>query len=256
MPKTVKGKATIAKESGMIQRIKETPTGGKEVYIGNTKHFVPAKRSLKVEKGDFIRKGQPICEGVIKPQELLEVDGLDAVRDYMTDELYETYGGSVDEATLETAVKKVTNLTKVEDPGDSDFLPGQYAPLNQVEAVNKKGFDRVPIKRALNHRLAKRFKGYAEGTVLTKKKIEELERKGVRKVPIKCDKIKHRPELKGINQLPLTNDDWLAKMNFNNIPNQFLESASTAAKSKYKDTTSPIPAYVHGEDFGESDDFY
>ena len=90
--------------------------------------------------GDKVKKGDPLSDGVIKPQELLKLKGMQAVREYMTNELSETYKGAVHHNILETVVQKVTNLTKVEDPGNSDeVLPGEFVPLSVVENLNRKG---------------------------------------------------------------------------------------------------------------------
>ena len=255
MPKTLRNKATLAKKTGVISKIKETATG-KEVYINGEKHFVPRNRELKVKKGDSIKKGDKICEGVIKPQELLELKDLDSVRDYLTDELSETYDDQIHKPTIETVVQKVTNLTKVEDPGDSDFVEGQYAPLNKVKAINNQDSLSMSIDKAAGKTLAKKTKGVSAGTVLTPKLIDKLKNRGVRKVKIKHKGINHEPELKGINQLPYFQDDWMGKMNFNNIPNQFRKSVAVGEESKFKDTTNPIPAFAHGADFGDSEDRY
>ena len=254
MPKTLPNKATLAKTDGKVDRIKPTATGGKEVYIDGKKHFVPPKRDLKVNIRDHVKKGDPISSGVIKSQELLDTKNVDAVREHLTDELFETYDGAIDEKTLETVVAKVTNLTKIKNPGDSEFTPGQYAPLNKVESFNKQSDTKIKVERAEGRTLAKPVRHLNPGKKLTSQDITNLEKQGVKKVTVRPEKIDHNVELKGINQLPLTKSDWLGKMNFNNIPKQFAEAASTAAESKVKDTKDPISAFAYGKSFGDSEE--
>ncbi|MFW5895212.1 MAG: hypothetical protein ACOCT9_00560, partial [archaeon] len=256
MPETLRGKATIATTTGTVDKIEKTETGGKEVYINGKRHFVPPRRKLEVKEGDKVKKGDQISTGVIKPQELLEAKDLDSVREYITDELAETYRGDIHKPTIEAVVEKVTNLTKIEDPGDTDFVEGQYASLNKVKAINKKDELSIPVDEAAGKELAKGTNGISSGTKLTSNMIDTLKNQGVRKVKIKHKKIKHKPELKGINQLPYYKEDWMAKMNFGDVPRQFTRSAGFGSKSKYKDTTNPIPAFAHGASFGDSDKRY
>ena len=256
MPKTLPGKATLAKVTGTVERIKPTATGGQEVYIGGQKHFVPPKRKLKVTMRDRVQKGDPISSGVIKSQELLDAKNVDAVREHLTDELFETYNGDIDEKTLETVVAKVTNLTRIQNPGDSDFTPGQYAPLNKVESFNKKNKTKIKVERAEGRILAKPIKHLNPGKKLTSQDITNLEKQRVKKVTVRPKKINHQVELKGINQLPLTKSDWMGKMNFNNIPKMFAESASTGAESKIKGTNDPISAFAYGKSFGDTEGKY
>ena len=255
MPKTLKGKATLAKKNGVVNKINKTATG-KEVFINGTKHFVPNKRKVTVKKGDSVKKGDKISSGVIKPQELMKLKGLDSVRDYLTDELSETYGNDIHKPTIETVVQKVTNLTKINDPGDSFFMEGQYAPLNKVEAINRKDSMSVEVEDAIGKTLAESVAGCSEGSVLTAKMVDKIKNAGNRKVKIKHKKISHSPELKGINQLPYYREDWMSKMNVGDIPRQFAESAAQGSSSKFKDTNNPIPAFAHGATFGESADKY
>lgn len=255
MPQTIKNEATLAEKDGKVEKIEEITTG-KNIYISGKKHFVPKRLNLKVRKGDMVRKGDPISDGVIKPQTLHALKGLDSVREHMTEELYETYGQRINKPTLETVVQKVTNLTKIKDPGNSDFLEGQYAPLNKVEALNKREKLSVSLSKAVGETLTAPAGGYPAGTILTQNIVDNLKRQNVKRVEVKARKINHMPELKGINQLPLTSDDWIGKMNFTNIPGQFREAASFAYKSKYKNTNNPIPAFAHGVDFGKSKDKY
>jgi DNA-directed RNA polymerase subunit beta' len=254
MPKTVKGKATLSNTSGVISKIESTATG-KEVYVNGKKHFIPNKRKVIVKKGDSVKKGDRLCSGVIKPQELMDLKGLDSVREYLTDELSETYGGDIHKPTIETVVQKVTNLTKINDPGDSNFMEGQFAPLNKVESINRQDNLSVDVEDAIGKTLAENIGGMSEGSILTPKMVDKLKQSGNQKVKIKHKKINHSPELKGINQLPYYREDWMSKMNVGDIPRQFAESASQGLSSKYKDTNNPIPAFAHGASFGQGDKY-
>ncbi len=140
MPKNLPGKATISTVDGRVSRIQKSFTGGHDVYVNDVKHFVGIGRKPVVKVGDQVKRGDRLSDGTIKPQELLETKGIQAVREYMTDELSQTYNNAIHHNVLETVVQKVTNLTRVEDPGNSDkVLPGEFVPLSVVEDLNRKG---------------------------------------------------------------------------------------------------------------------
>lgn len=254
MPKTLKGKAVLAETDGTVESVIHDVkgAGGHIVRIGGKDHFVPPKSKVKVQVGNRVKKGDQISEGAIKPQELLELKGLDSVREYMTEELSQVYGNKIHHPTIETVVQKITNLTKILDPGDSNFTEGQYAPLNMVQTINRTDNLEIPIDAALDKTLAVGVAGVPVGTKIRAQHIQALKLKGVKTVRIKHKKIEHSPELKGINTLLHTTDDWMAQMNFNSIPRTFVNNAAFASKSKFKDTSNPIPAFAYGVDFGKT----
>ncbi len=141
MPENLPNKATLARIDGKVTKIVPGKAGGHEIYINDQMHFAGIGRKVTVKVGDIVKRGDKLTDGFIDPPELLRLTGdMNRVREYLTQELHEAYGGKIHHNVLETVVQKITNYTKVEDPGKSEaFLPGQIAPLNLVEHLNAKG---------------------------------------------------------------------------------------------------------------------
>lgn len=128
MPETVPGAGTLSVLDGKVQRVDRAPQGGSYVVINDVRHYIPATRELKVKPGDTVQKGQLITDGVIRPQDLLLLKGMRAVQDYLVDEILKVYadqGVNLRRVVVETAIRPLTNLARVRDPGDLD---GHYVP--------------------------------------------------------------------------------------------------------------------------------
>jgi DNA-directed RNA polymerase subunit beta' len=153
LPDIVKGKATLASRGGKITSIEINPAGGHFVYVENERHFVPQGRVLKVKKGQLVEKGDYLSDGVAKPQELIELKGVDYTREYMADELQKAYSKPIKRNFFEAVVKEITNVTRINDPGkNKDFEVGDYVPLNVVQEKNKagEGIQHTPTLKGIN----------------------------------------------------------------------------------------------------------
>ncbi len=139
MPKKLKNEASLAKVTGVISDIKKDSAGGHDVFINGERHYVPHNLPLKVGKGSEIKKGDPLSEGHINPLHLLKLTDMTNVQNHLTNELYHGLykREGVRRRNIETVVRAITNLTKVRDPGHSDWVPGDIVPLSIVEQKNR-----------------------------------------------------------------------------------------------------------------------
>jgi DNA-directed RNA polymerase subunit beta' len=141
MPETIRDQATIAMATGKIEDIKKDPVGGLDIFINGLKHLVPKHLiSDKIKPGMEMKKGEPLSEGHINPHHLLNATkDIHAVQNHLVREmqegLYEKEG--VRRRNVEVAVRAVTNLTKVKDPGSSDHYHGDILPRTEVEEFNR-----------------------------------------------------------------------------------------------------------------------
>lgn len=140
MPAKLKNSSTLARTSGKITNIKRDSVGGVDVFIGDERHFVPkdlVNHDLKI--GDDVKKGQSISHGFVNPHHLLPLTDMPTVQNHLTNEMY---GGlyekeGVRKRNVEVVVRALTNLTKVKDPGTSDFIHGDIVPTSIVEEHNR-----------------------------------------------------------------------------------------------------------------------
>lgn len=141
--------AILAEVSGTLLEIRETD-GKKKLVIGVVKedgteerisYNIPASQNLLsgIEEGCTITKGMALTEGYIDPQQLLEVEGLEAVQHYLLDgiqEVYRSQGVSINDKHIETILRKVApiNRVRVIEEGDSSFVSGELVWKEDLEA--------------------------------------------------------------------------------------------------------------------------
>jgi DNA-directed RNA polymerase subunit beta len=145
----IKGSATLAQAGGKITSVKQDPAGGLNVMIGNSRSYVPGNRKMleKVKVGLRVKKGDPLTRGPINPHEMLPLTGVSKVQGHLTKEMHDIYGQyGIRRRHSELMVRAISNVTKIEDPGDnSDYLPGDFATASKVYAWNKKSKGKKPI---------------------------------------------------------------------------------------------------------------
>jgi len=126
-----KGLAIIAEIPGVVEFTKKNNKN--EVIItnpetGETKtYLIPYGSHLKVSDGDVLVAGDELTEGSVNPHDILKVKGVKAVQDYMLKEVQRVYrlqGVDINDKHIEVIVRQMLKKIKIEEPGDSDFLPG------------------------------------------------------------------------------------------------------------------------------------
>jgi DNA-directed RNA polymerase subunit beta' len=160
MPKKLKHEATIAMHTGPISDIKKDAAGGLDVFVSGVRHYVPADRVRELKVGQQVRRGDTLSHGFVNPHKLLEATkDIHAVQNFLTGELHShsakepgqgdgLYAKKARRRNIEVVVRAATNLTKIKDPGDSDYLPGDVVPRSVVEEHNRtaaKGIHHEPI---------------------------------------------------------------------------------------------------------------
>ena len=144
LPSIIKGSATLSEEAGRVDQVTPAPAGGNYVFVAGQRHFIPSKHNLLVQAGEEVTRGQPLSDGEQNPHDILRLRGIGDARTHLSTELQKEYlgqGMKLKSPIIEAAVRSLTNLTRVFNPSDSDYVPGDYAPLAQIEALNRQGAD-------------------------------------------------------------------------------------------------------------------
>lgn len=125
---------------GQRKIIVTSPTGMKKEYI------IPHGIHLNVYRGDKVVAGQQLIEGPVVPQDILKVSGDKKLQEYLVNEVQEVYrlqGVKINDKHLEVIVRQMLKKVKVEDPGDTEFLPGtqvdKFRFREENERMIKKG---------------------------------------------------------------------------------------------------------------------
>lgn len=253
MPKVIVGKATLATKPGKVTTIEDAPAGGKNIFIGEDKHFVSPGNTLKVKKGTVVQRGDPLSDGLIQPRELVQLKGMIHAQQYLTDELTDAYqktGVPLKKKNVETVVRSLADTTRVLDGGDSSFVFGDVMPYTTAEAFNLSAQGKADLEKALGKPLFKDHGPVKKGTTVNKKVAKILQGLGYNEVSIGPDPIVHEPFLDGVKQLPMLNKDWMAQMGYGHLVRGIKEGAGEAWSSDIHGF-SPVPAFAYGAEFGK-----
>jgi len=110
-------------------------------YEGDTtkEYVVPLGYKLWVKSGDTVEKGAQLTDGAIDLQELFELKGQDAVKRYILIEIQEIYasqGQRLNDKHIEIIIKQMFSRVFIENPGDTDLLPGEVVEKSQLLIAN------------------------------------------------------------------------------------------------------------------------
>ena len=92
------------------------------------KYLVPLSKQILVQENDYIRAGMPLSDGAITPDDILAIQGPTKVQEYIVNEIQEVYrmqGVKINDKHFEIIVRQMMNKVRIEDPGDTKFLPEQ-----------------------------------------------------------------------------------------------------------------------------------
>ncbi len=102
---------------------------------------VPYGARLKVEEGQIIEAGDEITEGSINPHELLKVKGVRGVQLYLLQEVQRVYhlqGVDINDKHIEIIIRQMLKKVRIEESGDTEFLPGEVIDSFNFEEANEK----------------------------------------------------------------------------------------------------------------------
>ncbi|SHF82758.1 DNA-directed RNA polymerase subunit beta' [Caldanaerobius fijiensis DSM 17918] len=140
-----KGLAIISEISGVV-KINETKKK-REVVVTNNDipdsrtYLIPYGAKLKVTDGQVVEAGDELTEGSINPHDILRIKGVEAVQTYLLQEVQRVYrlqGVEINDKHIEIIIRQMLKKVRIEDEGDTDFLPGSLVDINEFNDVNKK----------------------------------------------------------------------------------------------------------------------
>ena len=140
-----KGLAIITELGGVVE-IRETKRK-REVVITNQEtgeakaYLIPYGSRLKVQDGQVLEAGDELTEGSVNPHDILKIKGVRAVQDYMIQEVQKVYrlqGVEINDKHIEVIVRQMLKKIRVEESGDSDYLPGINVDALEFTELNEK----------------------------------------------------------------------------------------------------------------------
>ncbi|GAA0434271.1 DNA-directed RNA polymerase subunit beta' [Lentibacillus halophilus] len=137
-----KGQSVISEVFGTVEEVKEGKDKQEIIIQGEVEqrtYPVPYNARMKVTTGDEVVAGQELTEGSIDPKELLKVQGIEGVQQYLLREVQKVYrmqGVEIDDKHVEVMVRQMMRKIRIVDSGDTNELPGSLLEIHQFREAN------------------------------------------------------------------------------------------------------------------------
>ena len=105
------------------------------------KYLVPYGKHLRVHEGDHVVAGERLSEGAVDPRDILRVQGIHKVEEYLVNEIQDVYrlqAVAINDKHVEVIVRQMLQKVKVMDPGDTNFLEGEEVDKIRFNRENEK----------------------------------------------------------------------------------------------------------------------
>ncbi len=136
--------AAIAEVSGRV-KFADVKGARKAFVVAKDGEEVPVASApglrLRVQDGDRVTAGDQITEGSVNPHDMLRIRGLHALQQYLVQEIqsvYRSQGVDINDKHIEIIVRQMLRRVKVEEEGDTEFLPGELVDKFVFEEENTK----------------------------------------------------------------------------------------------------------------------
>ena len=139
-----KDHAVIAENDGRVEFGKDYKAK-RRIIVKNdetgeeTEYLIPKGKHVSVQEGDFVRRGDPLVDGPRVPHDILKVLGVEALSDYLVNEIQDVYrlqGVKINDKHIEVIVRQMLQKVEILDPGDTTFLAGEQVDRTEFEHEN------------------------------------------------------------------------------------------------------------------------
>ena len=134
----VTGKVEFARDYKNKRRIVIHPTDDSENEVS---YLIAKGKHISVQDGDIIEKGDYLIEGNPAPHDILSILGLEALANYLVDEVQNVYrlqGVTINDKHIEVITRQMLQKVEVLDSGDSAYLEGEQLDKMEIEEINNK----------------------------------------------------------------------------------------------------------------------
>ncbi len=131
----VDGRIEYGKDYKTKQRIWIHPEDGSEAH----EYMIPKGKHIAVKEGDFVRRGDKLLDGSAVPHDILAVLGVEALADYLVNEIQDVYrlqGVKINDKHIEVVVRMMLQKVEVQDGGQSTYLNGEQVDRIEFEEAN------------------------------------------------------------------------------------------------------------------------
>ncbi|GGZ40611.1 MULTISPECIES: DNA-directed RNA polymerase subunit beta' [Asticcacaulis] len=131
------GRVEFGRDYKNKRRIKITPEDGSEAV----EFLIPKGKHISVHDGDFIQKGDYIIDGNPDPHDLLRIQGVESLAEYLVNEVQDVYrlqGVPINDKHIEVIVRQMLQKVEILEPGDTGLIKGDHLDKTEVDLDNAK----------------------------------------------------------------------------------------------------------------------
>jgi len=137
---------SFGKETKGKRRLVITPEGGDPVET-----LIPKWRNIGVFEGETVERGEVVSDGPASPHDILRLKGVDALANYIVNEIQEVYrlqGVKINDKHIEVIVRQMLRKAEIVHEGDSTYIRGEQVEYVQVLEANEKlrAEDKAPVE--------------------------------------------------------------------------------------------------------------
>jgi DNA-directed RNA polymerase subunit beta' len=206
--------------------------GNREIKItskfGEVKNYlVPLAKHILVQQNDYVRAGQPLSDGAITPNDILNIEGPTKVQEYIVNEIQEVYrlqGVKINDKHFEVIVRQMMLKAEIIDSGDTMFLEGQSVHKADIMEANDALFGMMMVKDAGDS------EELSKGQLITVRKLRDENSKLKRedKKPVEAREAlpaTSTPLLQGITRASLQTQSFISAASFQETTKVLNEAA-------------------------------
>jgi DNA-directed RNA polymerase subunit beta' len=134
----IAGRVEFGKDYKTKRRIVVVPDGEDQEP---REYLIPKGKHISVQEGDYVQIGDMLLDGNPVPHDILEVLGVEALANYLIDEIQSVYrlqGVKINDKHIEVIVRQMLQKVEIHDGGESTFLVGEQVDRDEFEEVNNK----------------------------------------------------------------------------------------------------------------------
>ncbi|GBE29162.1 DNA-directed RNA polymerase subunit beta' [bacterium BMS3Bbin04] len=225
-----KDPAVVSEVDGSV-KLGKLKRGYREIKITTPEdaeylYQIPYGKHILVHDGEFVKAGEPLCEGAVSPQDILAVLGPAQVQEYLVNEIQKVYrlqGVKINDKHIEVIVRQMMQRVRVEDPGDTRMLEGDQVSIHRINRRNREIQSKVVIESAGDSR-------FEDGGICERidvnRELRRLKKLDMQPPTVRrADAARYTPLLLGITQASLSTESWISAASFQETTRVLPEAA-------------------------------
>jgi len=230
--------AVVSEIDGIV-RMGGRKRGSQEVIVESKDgtdektYLISLSKHILVQENDYVKAGQPLSDGTIPAQEILNILGPYAVQSYLVNEIQEVYrlqGVRINDKHIEVIVRTMMQKVEVTDPGDTMYLEGDKVDRFELNHRNDELIGKFVVTDPGGSDLK-------QGTILDRREVREVNneliKEGEEELQTReAEPAISKPILLGITRAALSTESWLSAASFQETT-KVLTQASIEAKKDH-----------------------